>query len=174
MSQHSTTGTIAEKRKTQFVMAAVVAAAVVLGGYGIYGIVRSSNQTQSTATTAQYPQVVAGVSTTAAQSHAFDVHQSRWVTDAKGATYLSVDVTVRNTTQQVQQFSPLLQTRVVDAAGVSHDFTAAVDANPVGGPIPAMSSVEGTLSYRMNQQDTLPTLYFAQEPGAQEIVVSLQ
>lgn len=161
--------------KSKFVVTSVVVFSSAFGLLGVYNIVRSSAlRNDAPATVATSTNAVEGEQTNAILPYTVTVHGNEWLTAESGVSYFSISVSVHNASDQVQQFSPLLQTYVVGPNGVRYDYTADQDVTPMGGPINPGESVSGALNFKLTHQDTKPTLYFASEPGATGTAISLK
>lgn len=77
-----------------------------------------------------------------------------------GSTYFSANITVKNDTADVQQFSPLLQFVAVDANGLEYPYTATLASQPMGGPINPGSSVSGIIDFSTAEGVVITSLRF--------------
>lgn len=155
-----------QSTKSKTIAIGVVVFASAMGALGVYNVVRSSALRTEASTTSKTTTITAveGEQTSSVEPYTVTVLSSQWLTADTGASYFSVSVSVHNASDQVQQFSPLLQTYIVDTNGVRYDYTADQDQTPMGGPINPGESASGKLNFKLAHQDTKPTLYFAAEP----------
>lgn len=164
------------QRQAKLVALFVVFGTLLLSGYGIYGLVRSQNVQPKVAQASVEVAngVVAAARSTTVGPYVVDARRATWITGPDGKTYLSIETTIQNTSQDIQQLSPLLQTRVVDTNGVSHAFTADADASLLGGPLNPGGSTSGTLNFQLVANNTFPTLYFRATPDSPEQPIILE
>ncbi len=87
--------------------------------------------------------------------------------------YFRVKIQVTNISNDIIQFSPLLQLKATSRSGIELPFTAELTSEPVGGPIPIGSSVIGDVDFEVTDAQEIQSLLFKNSAESKFEVINL-